>query len=123
MPDPLPPPTVDHAVADVLDARHVPLEATVRVAPYPDMAVGDLLTLSWHGPDTAAFTVSVPITGHALGRPVVFKVPAAEILPHAGGDVTLSYRLERPGAELAGDSAERVLRIELAEAATATEVR
>ncbi|MET7304280.1 hypothetical protein [Embleya sp. NPDC005575] len=123
MPDPLPPPTVDQAVADVLDAHHVPLEATIRVDPYPDMAVGDLLTLSWHGPDTAAFTVCVPITSHALGRPILFKVPAAEILPHAGGEVTLSYRLERPGAEVAGDSAALVLRIELDEAATPTDAR
>lgn len=112
MPDPLPPPTVDQAVANVLDAHDVPLEATVRVAPYADMAVGDLLTLSWHGPDTAAFTVCIPITAHALDRPVLFKVPAAEILPYAGSEVTLSYRLERPGTGAGADSAALVLRVE-----------
>ena len=111
--DSLPPPTVDQASGDLLTASDVPLEATVRVEPYPGMVRGDLVTLSWAGHETAAYTISVPITGRAVGEPVVFKVPAAEILPESGGSVTLTYRVEHPNTPGAALSRPLVLHVEL----------
>ncbi|OPC78022.1 hypothetical protein B4N89_38045 [Embleya scabrispora] len=94
MSDPLALPFVDEAEDGELDPNQVPLGATVRVPAYAGMAAGDVVTVRWEGSDGAVFEESAPVPGKGVGHPVVFRIPACELLPHIGSVIRLSYDVD-----------------------------
>jgi len=94
----LPAPTVSEAQAGSLAADV--LQATVNIAPYTGMAVGDLVTLIWSGErndgQPTDYRDEQVVSGNTLGQTLVFKVAgAAQVAPLDGGSVTVYYQVTR----------------------------
>jgi hypothetical protein len=91
----LPAPSVDEALNGELDATLS--RATVRIAPYPGMNAGDVVTLIWSGVradgETHLYQIERQISGSAVGKEVVLSVPGSEIALLAGGTVQLWYEV------------------------------
>lgn len=88
-------PQLDQADNSVLDPAEN--KAIVTVAPYPDMACGDKLVMSWSGIDTEGVAyrheVSRFVSDAQVGRTVVFCVSAVHIAALDGGSLEVYYTL------------------------------
>lgn len=88
-------PQLDQADNSVLDPAEN--KAIITVAPYPDMACGDKLVLSWSGIDAEGVAyrheVSRFVSEAQVGRAVVFCVSAVHIAALDGGSLEVYYTL------------------------------
>lgn len=89
----LPAATVDEAPDNVtLDPAAVDLYATVRIAPYTGMAIGDRVDMYWIGSGANGSTSDwITIRAATLNKPVVFDVDKAYVDANDGGTVTVRY--------------------------------
>ncbi|KVV45841.1 hypothetical protein WT27_06980 [Burkholderia territorii] len=71
--------------------------ATVRIEPYTPMNAGDMVELRWLGTkangDPTLYPRTIPITGPAVGNPVLIPIPEAEVEVLDGGRVEVSYQV------------------------------
>ncbi|MFE3200305.1 hypothetical protein [Embleya sp. NPDC059237] len=115
MSDPLALPFVDEAEDGELDPNQAPLGATVRVPAYAGMAAGDVVTVRWEGSDGGVFEESAPVPGKGVGHPMVFRIPACELLPHIGSRIRLSYDVDGAASAPRRTSDVVVVRVDLRE--------
>lgn len=86
---PLPAPTVDEAPNGVLDPAHLPPDgATVRIKPYDAMAYLDRVYLS-----VGSYADDIRISQTAVGKDVVFSVPAQVFSDSADDPIVVSYEV------------------------------
>lgn len=94
----LQPPAVAEARGGVLDPADTAAGATVIVAPYAGMAVGDTVAYVWAGTRADGtptfYTDTRNISGNGVGKEVRFLVPAAEVTALNNGRLTLYYTVE-----------------------------
>ncbi|VVE45564.1 hypothetical protein PIN31009_04349 [Pandoraea iniqua] len=89
----LPAPVVPEAVGDELDPADATAGATVVVAAWAGMAVGDVLTLRWEGTKASGLPMvhTEDKTVAAVGASVSFLVPPDYVAGLAGGAVDVFY--------------------------------
>ncbi|VVN95972.1 hypothetical protein PS718_02270 [Pseudomonas fluorescens] len=100
----LPAPAVPAATGNVLDPAGLPPEgAVVRIASSELIAAGDTILLLWEGKTASGgsvtHTITIPVTGSVVGKPIERLVPLAYITPLLNGSVTVSYTLNKSGGE------------------------
>jgi hypothetical protein len=87
------PPTVDEAPDNTtLDPDNVNLQATVRIQPYDDMAVGDRIDMYWVGGSGDSYHDWTIVSIITNGRPITFPVDKDPYVnDNDGNTVTISY--------------------------------
>lgn len=89
-------PSVDEAPGDVLDPANIPARGvTVRITPYDDMAYRDHVFLSVG----KSYTDHLPIGSTAVGKDVIFMVPASALTADENDLVLIAYEVQLYGAE------------------------
>ncbi|WP_150699840.1 hypothetical protein, partial [Pandoraea terrae] len=90
-------PEVDEADGnDVLDPSIVPGGATIRIAPYDGIVPGDWVYVEWGlGTGDGEFLTDKSVSGNDSVNGMTFTVPYANIAPHIGGEVIVTYRVDR----------------------------
>ncbi|WP_160286292.1 Kelch repeat-containing protein [Pseudomonas knackmussii] len=93
---PLPAPTIDQAVDDLLDPADVPNGATVRIAAAANLEAGDMVTVHWIGTSGAgSIDIDHPVSGGQVGKDITVVVPLAVVQANAGNSIQLSYDIAR----------------------------
>ena len=92
-----PAPSIDELDSSgVLDPATIALEATLRIARYPGMAVNDRVTLHWDGQGSSGsysdFTV---INSGTVSREVIFRVNKRVVEANTNSEVTAWYEVDR----------------------------
>lgn len=94
-PGSLPPAILEPAQGGVLDPSLD--RVIVRIAPYPDMACGDRVMLSWHGLDSEGSPYrqefARSISEARLGRDIVFVIRSPHIAALDGGSLEVFWTL------------------------------
>lgn len=89
-------PVLDQAQDGMLDPSES--KAIIKVKPYPGMACGDKLRLSWAGLDVEGIAYQHEITRFVsegqVAQEIVFTVPAVHIAALDGGSLELYYTLQ-----------------------------
>jgi hypothetical protein len=89
-------PVLDQAQNAVLDTSD--RKAIIKVGPYPGMACGDKLVLTWAGLDVEGnpyhHEVSRFVSEGQVANEIIFTVPAAHIAALDGGSLELYYTLQ-----------------------------
>lgn len=97
----LPAVTIDSLEGTVLDPSLG--KVVVRIAPYPGMACGDQLLLSWEGLDIEGFAYQHEMVRHVsaaqVGRDVIFVIKGLHIAALDGGSLQIHWKLRSAGAE------------------------
>ncbi|MBB5936889.1 hypothetical protein [Streptomyces zagrosensis] len=86
----LPAPEVDALADGALAVADAPYGATVRVAPYPGMAKGDVVTVNFG----SLYADVSPVSTSWVGREMAFVVPP-DVLAAALEPVAVSYAVAR----------------------------
>lgn len=95
VPPQLLPVIADDAVGGSLDPKRVPDGTSVSIRPYSRMAVGDRLILIGSRDSKALWRDVLDIEAHAVGREVSFWLEHAQIAPHLGHRLDLTYVVRR----------------------------
>lgn len=96
-----PAPIIKHAYEDWLDPMAVLAGETVTVQPYPSIAVGDEVRLTWLGMPGAGTPELPPQTVSDVSKPLVFTIPPSAVGWSMGAQVWVYYEITRKGrAEL-----------------------
>jgi hypothetical protein len=96
----LPAPSVAGVVDDALDPDAVPNGTNATVPQYLDKALGDRITLFWHGVKTLNDTILV--TEDNLDSPINFPIPYDPyIIGNLNSDVTVRYWVKPDNGDLA----------------------
>lgn len=94
-PDSLPPVILERVEGGVLDPSLS--RVVVRIEPYPDMACGDRVMLSWHGLDSEGSPYrqefARSISEARLGRDIVFVIRSPHIAALDGGSLEVFWTL------------------------------
>ncbi|EJN28914.1 hypothetical protein PMI36_00035 [Pseudomonas sp. GM79] len=91
---------VNDAVGGTLDPDRVAEGARVTIKPYPRMAAGDRVLLSWvGGTPQSSFNDTLKIESFAVGGELSFWVSPESIAPNLGATITISYCVEKEGQE------------------------
>jgi hypothetical protein len=91
-------PTVDEAPDNAtLDPDDITLEAIVRIAPYPGMAINDRIDMYWVGSSGASGSFSDwnIVGSNSVGRPMLFYVDKEYVTANDGGTVTVYYTVTK----------------------------
>ncbi|MBV6826661.1 hypothetical protein [Pseudomonas sp. PD9R] len=91
----------DDAVGGTLDPEMVKEGTLVTIRPYPRMAAGDWILLSWAGmTPQASFNDTLKVESFSVGSELSFWVNADCIAPNRGSTVTVSYCVRQQGQAL-----------------------
>ncbi len=84
------------AVRDTLDPGRVPEGTLVAIRPYPRMAVGDRVALSWTGiTSQASLADALVVEAFALGDELSFWIAPDHIAPSLNATVTIAYSVRQ----------------------------
>ncbi|MCL6701468.1 hypothetical protein [Pseudomonas sp. T1.Ur] len=89
------PPIANDAVGGSLDPKRVPEGTLVTVRPYSRMAAGDRIILIASRDSKPLWRDELDIEAHAVGRDVSFWIEHANIVPHLGHSLSLTYVVRR----------------------------
>lgn len=110
----LPAPLVPAAIAGRLDPMDGVSGTTVKVAPYPTIAVGDKVKVFWIGPDGAGTPDIAEQTVSDVNKVLEFKVPDSAIGSSIGSDeVWVYYEVKRAGLPDPIESDDTVVGVDL----------
>jgi len=96
-------PVVEEASGNSLSSSVA--QATVDIAPYSDMAAGDIVSLYWNGNVTGKYSLMQTVSGNTAGKTMTFSLPASQIkgnaavgvnytvTPASGADLQVSWPL------------------------------
>ncbi|WP_085656486.1 hypothetical protein [Pseudomonas sp. B11(2017)] len=87
-------PIVEEAVGGALDPDRVPEGTPVTIRPYPAMAEGDCIQLSWQG-ETGQVEDTLTVAPASVGAPLSLWIAHDRIAASLGEEVTVSYRVEQ----------------------------
>lgn len=103
-------PQVESVVSGALNPDTVVEGALVTLQPYARMAPGDRVSLFWRGETSpVSFNDTLRVEAFAVGEVLSFWIDPLCIVAHRGGEVSVSYRVEKTSGTLEESEVLRIL--------------
>ncbi|WP_246226566.1 hypothetical protein [Pseudomonas atagonensis] len=91
----LPAPYIEDASTGSLDPERIIEGLLVKLQPYPRMAAGDRIELSWQYDSSVTFNDALTVESFTVGEVLSFWLPSSLVVAEAGDELTISYRVDR----------------------------